>query len=385
MGINPLVVARLDDQKSAWAGIYLAEDVLLLKQGFEDGSWIDGVIGGFGVSMDALGLLTDPLGTVTSWGVAWLIEHVRPLSEALDWLAGDPAQIGAYAATWTNLGRQLAFTAADYRIAVSRQVGTWEGAAGSSYRNHAGEQYTAIDGLAEACHTMATITSGAAMLVSLVRTMIRDLIADFVSVLAVRLWEWIAEEAATLGLGTPLVIAQVSALVGRWADKITQLIRGLINSIRRLMPILRSLEELIKKLRTAVRRLLHKGPAQSHTPHEPRPPHYPAHPDFSNPDIGPSKISGYALNSEHPVGGNKYRVINSATGLGPEDAAKVEAQIREGVRNGTVVLGKADQYGQRYNIDMPLTGPKGTIIVRTAWIIDAGSTTPRLVTISFPN
>jgi hypothetical protein len=54
---------------------------------FESGSWIDGTIGGFGVAMDALGVMTDPLGTLVSWGVAWLIEHLKPLSDALDWLA----------------------------------------------------------------------------------------------------------------------------------------------------------------------------------------------------------------------------------------------------------------------------------------------------------
>jgi hypothetical protein len=90
------------------------------------------------------------------------------------------------------------------------------------------------------------------------------------------------------------------------------------------------------------------------------------------------------MNPDHPVGGNKYRVIHSKTGLDTNDAAIIQQQIREGVREGTPILGKADQYGQRWSVDVPLTGPNGTIIVRTAWILDAGSTTPRMVTISFP-
>jgi len=90
------------------------------------------------------------------------------------------------------------------------------------------------------------------------------------------------------------------------------------------------------------------------------------------------------MNPDHPVGGNKYRVINSVTGLDTGDAARIDQQIRDGVLNGTPIKGKADQYGQRWAVDVPLIGPRGTITVRTAWILDVGSTTPRLVTISFP-
>lgn len=46
--------------------------------------------------------------------------------------------------------------------------------------------------------------------------MVRDLIADFVSVLAMRLWEWLAEEGLTLGLGTLWLIAQVTTLAAKW-------------------------------------------------------------------------------------------------------------------------------------------------------------------------
>ncbi|WP_370518074.1 DUF6883 domain-containing protein [Micromonospora sp. MP36] len=113
-------------------------------------------------------------------------------------------------------------------------------------------------------------------------------------------------------------------------------------------------------------------------------PRDPPTPDFRNPEIDSRKITAYAMNPEHPVGKNKYRVINAATGLGPDDAVTIEQQIREGVRQGSPHPGKADQYGQRWSVDVPLTGPAGTIMVRTAWMLEEGSSTPRLVTISFP-
>lgn len=110
-----------------------------------------------------------------------------------------------------------------------------------------------------------------------------------------------------------------------------------------------------------------------------------APPDFRNPEIDQQKIRGYAMNPQHPVGKNKYRVIHAATGLDTADASLVAQQIREGVASGTPIRGKSDQYGQRWAVDLPLSGPAGTITVRTAWILESTSTTPRLVTISFPD
>jgi hypothetical protein len=107
-------------------------------------------------------------------------------------------------------------------------------------------------------------------------------------------------------------------------------------------------------------------------------------PGFADVEIDSTKITGYAMNPDHPVGGNKYRVIHSATGLDASDAAEIEQQIRDGVHTGVPIKGKADQYGQRWAVDVPLAGPEGSMTVRTAWILDVGSTTPRLVTISFP-
>jgi Domain of unknown function (DUF6883) len=101
-------------------------------------------------------------------------------------------------------------------------------------------------------------------------------------------------------------------------------------------------------------------------------------------ELDSRKITDYVMNPDHPRGREKYRVIHSATGLDRGDAALIEEQIRDGLRAGTPVTGKSDQFGQRWTVDMPLSGPSGTITVRTAWIVDLGSAEPRLITISFP-
>ncbi|SIR96999.1 WXG100 family type VII secretion target [Micromonospora avicenniae] len=248
---NPLVAAPADTSPSPWAGVWILEDIELIHQGVRDGSWIDGTLGAVSASLDALAFVSDPVGALLQYGVAWLIEHVKPLSEALDWLAGDPAQITAHAQTWRNTAASLRETAMDLGRDVRADVGEWGGAAGPAYRAWAGEQQQAITGLAAGADTMATITEATAGLVAAVRLLVRDAIATCVS----RLIVYAAELVATAGLATPLVAEQVTTLVASWAARIAKLLRGLINSLRRIIPAARRLTELIDKLKQALGRL----------------------------------------------------------------------------------------------------------------------------------
>lgn len=82
------------------------------------------------------------------------------------------------------------------------------------------------------------------------------------------------------------------------------------------------------------------------------------------------------------MGGNKARVIKSRTGLSAGDALEVKRQILEKAPLGVAVPHKVDEHGARWLVDLDLSGPAGTMKVRTAWITDDSGT--RLVTISFP-
>jgi hypothetical protein len=98
--------------------------------------------------------------------------------------------------------------------------------------------------------------------------------------------------------------------------------------------------------------------------------------------IDPNKVTSYALNTGHPVGGNKAKVFESALGYNQSNANELISKIQAGAKTNTAVLGKADNHGQRITIDMPITGANGkTAIVRTGWIYDPGSSTPRLTTL----
>ena len=257
MTVNPLVAGRLDGPKDAWAGVWIAEDIELIRQGVKSGSWIDTSLGVVGAGLDALAIVSDPVGALLQYGVAWIIEHVKPLTEALDWLAGDPGQIAGHAQTWHNVAASLHQTAADAQRAVRWDVADWGGTAGQAYRAWAKQQQDAIAGLGKAAEAMAVITEGAGMLIAAVRVLVRDAIATCVS----RLISYAIEEAATLGFATPLVIEQVSTLVASWAAKISRWLRALLASLRRLMPAIRRIGELTEELKNSLNRLRGSRPA----------------------------------------------------------------------------------------------------------------------------
>lgn len=384
-----LVAAPVAAAPSPWAGVWIAEDIELIAQGVRGGSWIDGTLGAVGAGLDGLAFMSDPVGALLQYGIAWLIDHVKPLSQALDWLAGDPAQITAHAQTWRNVSSSLATEADGLARSLRLDVAEWSGSAGAAYRSWASQREQSLRALGQASETTALIIEGAGTLISTVRLMVRDAVATVVS----RLTVYAAELLATAGLAAPLVAEQVATLCASWGARIAHWLKSLIASLRKLLTESGRLGQLIETLRARMQGRAGKdGPdGSSSAKEEPEPSAdgpevsgQPHPPDFGNAEIDSNKISGYAMNPDHPVGGNKYRVIHSATGLGVDDVASIERQIKDGLRTGTPIPGKVDEWGSRWAVDVPLTGPSGSMTIRTAWIIDSGSTAPRLVTISFP-
>jgi len=257
-----LVAGRVNTPVDPWAGVWIAEDIESIMAGVKSGSWVDASIGGVSAGLDALALVSDPIGSLLQYGVAWIIEHVKPLSQALDWLAGDPGQIAGHAQTWRNIAAALRDRADDLGRAVRWDTSEWSGGAAEAYRAWNGQQKNAVGGLASAAETMAAITEGAGMLVAGVRMMVRDAIAVLVS----RVIDYAAEEVFSLGLATPLVVEQVSTLCAAWAARIGKWLRDLISSLGRLCGLAGKIGEAIEALKKLLSRLRGSRESRRTTP-----------------------------------------------------------------------------------------------------------------------
>jgi RHS repeat-associated protein len=250
---NPLVAAPVDSMPSG-TGIGLAESCADVAHGVSSGDWVEAGLGVLGAGLEVLSLVIDPLGTLASYGVSWLIEHVRPLKEALDWFAGDPPVIRSFAQTWANAGAEVAAVAGDLASTAGSDTAGWTGAAGDAYRGHAG---AAADALAGAS-ALADGISASVMIMGEVVAFVRELIRDLVGELVGRLISWALEEVATLGLATPVVVAQATAAISTVVGKVSDLVRKLVTTIGNVSPRIRKiidkLDEILAKLRTLMRR-----------------------------------------------------------------------------------------------------------------------------------
>jgi hypothetical protein len=256
---NPLVAQEVSS--TTWnTGLGLVEDAAQISSGIQNNSWVDGTLGGVGGALDIIGLVLDPIGSLVAWGVSWLMEHVKPLKEALDWLAGNPDAINAHAQTWGNVSKFTGDAHQGYADAIRFETQTWIGDSGDAYREHAGLHVNALDGMAKAAQGISYAVMGAGLLVGLVRGIVRDLIAQFIATLAARLPQWLAEIGFTIGIGTPWVIGQVSALVAKWVNKIQEFIRALLNSLRRLKPMIGKLGDIMTELKELVKKLGKSSP-----------------------------------------------------------------------------------------------------------------------------
>ncbi len=251
---NPLI-ATANSSVDPWAGVWIAEDIEAIYRGVKDGSWIEGTLGAVSAGLDAQAFVSDPVGALLQYGVAWIIEHVEPLREALDWLAGNPAQIQAHAQTWSNVAGALHDRAEDLDRAVRWDMTEWTGSAADAYRTWTGQQKAAVDALAKAAETLAAITEAAGILVAGVRMLVRDGIATLVS----RLVVYAAEEVASLGLATPLVVEQVATLCASWAARIARWLKDLVSSLARLRGMAGKIAELIEKIKGILSKFGRKG------------------------------------------------------------------------------------------------------------------------------
>ena len=244
MADNPLIATPSTAGPAPWAGVWIAEDIELIVAGVRSGSWVDGTLGVVSAGLDGLALVSDPAGALLQYGIAWLIEHVEPLSEALDWLAGDPAQVAAQAQTWRNVAGSLREQAGELARSVRWDSSEWTGAAGDAYRGHADRRAQHLRTLALAADGTALITEAAGALIGTVRIMVRDAVATVVS----RLVVYAGELIATAGLAAPLVVEQVTTLCAAWGARIARWLRELIASLRKLGDAMRRLGDRVHDL-----------------------------------------------------------------------------------------------------------------------------------------
>lgn len=91
------------------------------------------------------------------------------------------------------------------------------------------------------------------------------------------------------------------------------------------------------------------------------------------------KLRDYCLNPLHDDGKHKARLF-ATVGIAATDAEVLRDVLLQMVKTHEAQLGRRDAYGQRYTVDFSLTWHGKQIMIRSGWMIEHETDTPRLTT-----
>lgn len=99
--------------------------------------------------------------------------------------------------------------------------------------------------------------------------------------------------------------------------------------------------------------------------------------------IDPRKLTEYALNMDNPKGVDKAIMFQRHLGFTKDNYEDLLLQIVNQVLSQEAIIGRVDEHGQRYQVDLEIRGvlEEQKEVVRTGWIVEPNSDVARLVTL----
>jgi hypothetical protein len=102
-------------------------------------------------------------------------------------------------------------------------------------------------------------------------------------------------------------------------------------------------------------------------------------PNGDRAEVDLRKLTAYCLSPSHPRGRHKARVFREALGIVQADANELRSRILSAARDETAVLLDADEWGERWRVDITISRQGQRAVVRTVWIVRKGSSIPTFV------
>ncbi|MGW4489467.1 hypothetical protein ACWEOE_37235 [Amycolatopsis sp. NPDC004368] len=223
-----------DNLNAQGAGAGILSDAASTITDARNGDWLNLGMDVATDALDLLGVAMDPLGSLASAGVGWLIEHISFLKDGLDKLAGNPEEITAKSVTWTNISKQLTTSAGQYERAAAKVAPEFNSSGGQAYQNMAKGYVATLRGAAGQAQGASTAMNIAGALVGTERGLIRDMISSFVGDLIVKAIAALAASWCTFGGTIAAFIADTVVEGGILAEKISTRIAQVVEKLDKL-------------------------------------------------------------------------------------------------------------------------------------------------------
>ncbi|GAB3385234.1 WXG100 family type VII secretion target [Amycolatopsis echigonensis] len=181
-----------------------------------------------GAIADTAAFVVDPFGKLIAAGLGWLIEHISFLKEGLDKLAGDPAAIKKMAEELHKTAQNLRNAAKDLDATLQKTVVSWEGEGAEAFKKNISDRRGQIDSAGQAVDVAGYVVETTMALVTVVRSLIRDMITTFLGDVIATMLIALAMAAFTFGasivVGVGNVIRSGISLALTMASKIARLV-----------------------------------------------------------------------------------------------------------------------------------------------------------------
>ena len=221
----------LHGAENSYAGAGFFEAALGLNEAVKENDKVAIGIGSAGMALETLGLVLDPIGSLLTAGIGWLIEHISILRWPLDMMMGDPVGIQAADAAIAAEKKKLEQWAQDHQSALDTLLQEWSGDAADAFKKSMDavtDQLGALGGYVETAGKNMKIAGG---LVGAFRGIVRDLIAMLLATIIKGALIAAALAPVTFGasiavfIGT--TIGAVATALGKVGAKIAQLVKKL--------------------------------------------------------------------------------------------------------------------------------------------------------------
>lgn len=253
---NDLVAAETDRPMSA-EGAGLLDSLSLWADSADDlhadltgDNWIDFAISSGVLTIDAVATYSDPIGSLISAGLGFVLEHIKPFSDWFDELAGDPEAVAAFAATWRNIGYEVGNIRYGLEADRESRMASMEGPGVLAYTRQSRSLALKLHVIYKGSTGAADAYEALSELVDLVHDLVRDCLCDIIGSII----SYATELILTLGAATPLVIQQASTRVAALSAKVGPQVSGVVTSGRSLADKLDELTSIIDQMPPVVPR-----------------------------------------------------------------------------------------------------------------------------------
>jgi hypothetical protein len=224
-------------------------------------------LGAFAAVIDTVKLALNPLGSLISAGLGWLIEHVSFLREPLDMLMGDPDQIQLLGQEVHTIAESIRQIGTDQLDSLKGDINQWTGDAADAFNKRMREVAADLESKAHATDIVGYLIHTNMAIISAVRALFRDLITtvlgDIISTMLIAL----ATAAFTFGLSivaaVPVIITQAALTAASMASKSAAVLAQASRSAGRMDDIVNAINRGARGAQGA------RGGGGAHTPAPP--------------------------------------------------------------------------------------------------------------------